>query len=893
MPSQNTPSVSTSYSLATGRERRSTQGNRPERARPALEEIDRLKERRAKSDSQREVRQEIATRPRLDESQSPNITWPKLEKPPVTGNREADKKALAHAYAKYYCKVVAYWTGINIYPRYQLGELSPKDVQRMAFPDGIIYNAANIPARLDLQDRLPPLLAEKLSGDKMAPVTSEPSTPHAQFGSQYTGSERAVVTGPSGESMYPGITRRTGTSQEVQSRFAKSGDKRSTTTGGSTQAALQARSAGHPPLIPTDSQTYAANQPVYQRNSANNNVMHALQSKATKINPAKQLRKQVAGVDHPPTTSASRRGNVSDRASTATPTASTAPPSRTTMPSSHVRLPGRELLTAKASNAPKPGVAYSTPSPMTPLRRGGAPAPKSVKPGPRNIASANNQFRSVVVHAGGTGIDNRHASPSASISSTREDPRLCTFRQPRQPQVEQSPPVAAELVDEDEEMDTGFLDQEPLADEGMKCEWDDGIAVDDTPPDVLTKTPAVRSEIMTDKITGRSVRRMIVDPDALPDARNSDRIAAYPPLLHEALKLLVKISKPVRIANGTYDLETSSRAVQIKTMADIDADAWIDVQVKLNTEIAFDHRYLNVITPQITAFRTRTFRTLEGVVSRVLGFDMEVMNGDMEGRVRNVRLYKRYKNFGFIFAFPETDGEPFNSEYILQAILATAYANRLSFGYKEQDLFSVVPGRFMGFICTLTFHIISLFNTGVYPAEPKLNQRTQTAVFQKSMEYVEQMEQQKAEDWLEINAKIIKTAKKLHTRDQEPLPEGPTRDWSPDGSLRRKARFINHFDDRSRHPTPAIEDGRLNERTDIDRTAPEIDMSELTTRARRARSPAGDYGSDGVLTGGAGAYEIEAGHVPSPPPLPEDIVESPPEELIESDDCGDGELDLF
>jgi hypothetical protein len=85
--------------------------------------------------------------------------------------------------------------------------------------------------------------------------------------------------------------------------------------------------------------------------------------------------------------------------------------------------------------------------------------------------------------------------------------------------VEQSPPVAAELVDEDEEMDTGFLDQEPLADEGMKCEWDDGIAVDDTPPDVLTKTPAVRSEIMTDKITGRSVRRMIVDPDALPDVR--------------------------------------------------------------------------------------------------------------------------------------------------------------------------------------------------------------------------------------------------------------------------------------------------------------------------------------------------------------------------------------
>jgi hypothetical protein len=92
----------------------------------------------------------------------------------------------------------------------------------MAFPDGIIYNAANIPARLNLQDRLPPLLAEKLSGDKMvsksnvseanayrrsqAPVTSEPSTPHAQFGSQYTGSERAVVTGPSGESMYPGVS---------------------------------------------------------------------------------------------------------------------------------------------------------------------------------------------------------------------------------------------------------------------------------------------------------------------------------------------------------------------------------------------------------------------------------------------------------------------------------------------------------------------------------------------------------------------------------------------------------------------------------------------------------------------------------------------------------------
>ncbi|CCO37197.1 hypothetical protein BN14_11351 [Rhizoctonia solani AG-1 IB] len=194
-------------------------------------------------------------------------------------------------------------------------------------------------------------------------------------------------------------------------------------------------------------------------------------------------------------------------------------------------------------------------------------------------------------------------------------------------------------------------------------------------------------------------------------------------------------------------------------MTDIDTDAWIDVQVKLNTEIAFDHRYLNVITPQITAFRTRTFRTLEGVVSRVLGFDMEVVNGDMQGRVENVQLYKRYKNFGFIFAFPKTDGKPFNSEYIFQAILATAYANKSSFGYKEQDLFSVVPGRFMGFICTLTFHIISLFNTGVYPVEPKLNQRTQTAVFQKSMEYVEQMEQQKAEDWLEINAKIIKAAK--------------------------------------------------------------------------------------------------------------------------------------
>ncbi|CCO37198.1 hypothetical protein BN14_11352 [Rhizoctonia solani AG-1 IB] len=205
MPSQNTPAISTSYSLATDRERRSTQGNRPERARPAFEEIDRLKEKRAKTQSQREVGREIATRARLDDSQSPNTTWPELQKPPVTGNREADKKALAHAYAKYYCQVVAYRTGINIYPRYQLGELSPKDAQRMAFPDGIIYNAANIPARLDLQDRLPPLLTEKLSQDKMALTTSQPSTPHAQVGSQYTGSGGAVVTGPNGENMYPGI----------------------------------------------------------------------------------------------------------------------------------------------------------------------------------------------------------------------------------------------------------------------------------------------------------------------------------------------------------------------------------------------------------------------------------------------------------------------------------------------------------------------------------------------------------------------------------------------------------------------------------------------------------------------------------------------------------------
>lgn len=84
--------------------------------------------------------------------------------------------------------------------------------------------------------------------------------------------------------------------------------------------------------------------------------------------------------------------------------------------------------------------------------------------------------------------------------------------------------------------------------------------------------------------------------------------------------------------------------------------------------------------------------------------------------------------------------------------------------------------------------------------------------------------------------------------------------------------------DRSRHPTLAIKDGMLNERTYIDRTAPEIDMSELSVRARQARSPAGNYGSNGVLTKGVCAYEIKASHIPSPPPLPKDAVGSPPED---------------